>query len=53
MDKIIGFIGCGNMAQAMINGILKAQLVPAENILASPLKKRWRRDSGLGLQPLI
>ncbi|MDO4491973.1 MAG: pyrroline-5-carboxylate reductase [Lachnospiraceae bacterium] len=31
----IGFIGCGNMATAMISGILKKELVPAENIYAS------------------
>ena len=47
MDKMIGFIGCGNMAQAMINGILKAQLVPAENILASPLKKEMEERFGI------
>ncbi len=35
MDKIIGFIGCGNMAQAMIGGILKSNLVSKDNIIAS------------------
>lgn len=35
MDKTIGFIGCGNMAQAMINGIIKANLVPSKDIIAS------------------
>lgn len=29
----IGFIGVGSMAQAIIQGLLKAKLVPAENIL--------------------
>ena len=35
MDKKIGFIGAGNMAQAMIGGIVKSELVPANNIMAS------------------
>ncbi len=33
--KKIGFIGCGNMAKAMIGGMLKSGLVKAENIIAS------------------
>lgn len=28
----IGFIGCGNMAKAIMKGILSAQIVPADNI---------------------
>jgi pyrroline-5-carboxylate reductase len=35
MNKTIGFIGSGNMAQAMIGGIVKSQLVASENIMAS------------------
>ncbi|MBU3144469.1 pyrroline-5-carboxylate reductase [Clostridium sp. CF012] len=35
MNKTIGFIGCGNMAQAMIGGIVKSNLVPSEKIIAS------------------
>ncbi|NLK43703.1 MAG: pyrroline-5-carboxylate reductase [Tissierellia bacterium] len=35
MDKIIGFIGCGNMAKAMIGGIIKSNLVLPKNIIAS------------------
>lgn len=31
----IGFIGCGNMARAMIGGILKKELVKKEDIMAS------------------
>ena len=31
----IGFIGCGNMGTAMINGILQSGLVNAENLIAS------------------
>jgi pyrroline-5-carboxylate reductase len=35
MNKTIGFIGCGNMAQAMIGGIVKSNLVSSEKIMAS------------------
>lgn len=35
MDKKIGFIGAGNMAQAMIGGIVKSGLVSANSIMAS------------------
>lgn len=35
MNKTIGFIGCGNMAKAMINGILKSKLVEPNDIIAS------------------
>ena len=35
MDKVIGFIGCGNMARAIIGGIIKSELVDRENIMAS------------------
>ena len=31
----IGFIGCGNMASAMIGGIIKTQVVAPADILAS------------------
>ncbi len=33
----LGFIGCGNMATAILGGILKKQLVPADEIIASAL----------------
>lgn len=35
MDKILGFIGCGNMASAIIGGIVKGGIAKAENIIAS------------------
>lgn len=35
MNKTIGFIGCGNMARAMIGGIVKSNLVSSEKIIAS------------------
>ncbi|MBI4857599.1 MAG: pyrroline-5-carboxylate reductase [Acetobacterium woodii] len=33
MKNIIGFIGCGNMAKAMIGGLVKSDLFKPENIL--------------------
>ena len=35
MNVRIGFIGCGNMAGAMIGGILKKKLVASGNMMAS------------------
>jgi pyrroline-5-carboxylate reductase len=35
MDKKVGFIGCGNMAQAMIGGMIKSGLVNKGNIIGS------------------
>ncbi len=40
MDKKIGFIGAGNMAKAMMFGILEAGLVSPENIMASSKTKK-------------
>ncbi|MFD1017605.1 pyrroline-5-carboxylate reductase [Thalassobacillus hwangdonensis] len=37
MDKHIGFIGCGKMAQAMIEGMIKENLVHREQISASAI----------------
>jgi pyrroline-5-carboxylate reductase len=34
-DKIIGFIGAGSMAEAMISGIVASKIVPAENVIVS------------------
>lgn len=36
-DKKIAFLGAGNMAEALISGILAARLIPAENIFASDI----------------
>ena len=38
-DKIIGFIGAGNMGSAMIGGILNASLVTTGQIIASAHSK--------------
>ncbi|MBU3183107.1 pyrroline-5-carboxylate reductase [Clostridium psychrophilum] len=35
MNKNIGFIGCGNMARAMISGIVISNLVSNKNVIAS------------------
>jgi len=39
MNKAIGFIGCGNMAKAMIGGIVKSKLVSPNMINASNLSQ--------------
>lgn len=35
LEMKIGFIGCGNMATAMLGGILKNQMIPADEIIGS------------------
>ncbi|WP_042274848.1 pyrroline-5-carboxylate reductase [[Clostridium] dakarense] len=40
MNKSIGFIGSGNMAKAMIGGIVKSGLVNSENIISSDLNEK-------------
>lgn len=40
MNKIIGFIGVGNMGKAILEGLLAADMVAAKNVIAS------RRDAG-------
>lgn len=44
MQKIIGFIGCGNMAQAMINSLVKSEIIPVTNIIASTSKGQIIQD---------
>ncbi len=39
MEKKIGFIGCGNMAMAMIGGLIKGGLVPNEHIITSDINQ--------------
>ena len=39
MDKIIGFIGAGNMGQAMAGGIVSSGIVKAENIIFSDISE--------------
>lgn len=35
MKKNIGFIGCGNIANAMIGGLVKSEIIPSEAIMVS------------------
>lgn len=42
MEKTIGFIGSGNMAQAMIASLIKGNVVTKENIIASELFQEVR-----------
>lgn len=44
MKKTIGVIGCGNMSQAMMGGIIKAEIVTNENIIASELLTSLRKE---------
>ncbi len=47
--KTLGVIGAGNMAEALINGVLKAGLIPADKITACDLSEARREVfSGLG-----
>ena len=47
MNKIIGFIGCGNMGVAMIGGILNAKLVTPDNIIVSDLNEKSLAETTL------
>jgi len=40
MEKVIGFIGSGNMGQAMIGGIIKSGLVESKNIIVFDLDQK-------------
>ncbi len=40
MNKVIGFIGAGNMGQAMVGGIVNSKLVVPENIILSDLNEK-------------
>ncbi|MGO5075294.1 pyrroline-5-carboxylate reductase [Clostridium sporogenes] len=40
MNKVIGFIGAGNMGQAMVGGIVNSKLVVSENIILSDLNEK-------------
>ncbi|WP_339145915.1 MULTISPECIES: pyrroline-5-carboxylate reductase [unclassified Sutcliffiella] len=34
-EKVIGFIGAGSMAEAMISGIVASEIIPAKNVVVS------------------
>lgn len=44
MEKTIGFIGCGNMATAMISGIIDAKIVDKSKIFASKRNEEQLND---------
>ncbi len=52
---VIGFIGLGNMAKAMIGGILKKELVNADDIIGSsatiPTMERMKEKYGIHTDP--
>ena len=45
MDRKIGFIGCGVMGKAIINGIIGAGTVSVDNIIASDVSDRCLNDA--------
>ena len=45
----IGFIGCGNMATAMLKGILKSGEVAATDMIASAKSDKTRKRSSRNL----
>ncbi|CEP81191.1 pyrroline-5-carboxylate reductase [Paraclostridium sordellii] len=45
MNKKIGFIGAGNMAKAMIGGIVKSSLVDANKVTASDLNENALKNA--------
>lgn len=49
MRKTIGFIGCGNMAQAMIESIIKSKTILPEDIIASPYKEEIKEKFGISI----
>ena len=44
LNKKIGFIGAGNMAKAMIGGIVKSKLVESNYVFASDLNTQTLED---------
>ncbi|GLB58703.1 pyrroline-5-carboxylate reductase [Cytobacillus sp. NCCP-133] len=44
MNKKIGFIGCGKMAQAIIGGLLKSKIVSAGQIIATAKTEKTLED---------
>lgn len=46
MDKTIGMIGCGNMGKAMVEGMMKAQLVKEDQLIVSNLHPEKLQELG-------
>ena len=53
MDKKLAFIGCGNIASAMIRGVVGSGVVAAENVMAAdPCGERPQKlAQELGIRP--
>ncbi|MCM1992809.1 pyrroline-5-carboxylate reductase [Oceanirhabdus seepicola] len=45
MSKVLGFIGCGNMCQAMMGGIVNAKLFSPENIIVADLSEEKLKEA--------
>ena len=43
-DKTIGFIGAGNMAEAMIRGLLRGKVFAPQNVVASTPREERRHE---------
>ncbi|WP_223700075.1 pyrroline-5-carboxylate reductase [Sutcliffiella deserti] len=41
-DKVIGFIGAGSMAEAMVSGIVASKIVPPDNVVVSNRSNQLR-----------
>ncbi len=52
MKKVIGFIGCGNIAQAIIGSVIKSEVFSVDNIIASApsLSSREEVEKKYGIQ---
>ena len=48
----LGFIGCGNMASAMMSGIISNGIIPAENIIGADVfaPSREKAQTTLGIK---
>lgn len=55
MDKKVGFIGAGNMAKAMMTGIIGSKLIAPQNIIASdgyaPSLENIKKEFGVNVAP--
>ena len=44
MNKRIGFVGCGNMGKAMLQGIVESNIIKKENIIVSTKSNESKND---------
>ncbi len=52
-DKKIGFVGAGNMGQALMKGLLKKGIIASENIIISDLDEKKLQAISFELQVAI